>query len=158
MNPDPHRCRSHLLQHCLAAALLVLLQAGRAAADVLPPDACSVEGADCQLQGAPPSSNGLCTRSRCTRYYPVYPDAGAGAGGSGAPIYKPYEVDCLRCILGSPADAGTAGAGDSDAGTAGNGDDEGCGCGLPGTEGEGPLAAILLGLGVLALRAGRRRR
>jgi hypothetical protein len=128
--------------------LLALLQAGPAAADGVPPDQCSVLGASCQTGGAPASPIGVCTLSRCTRYYPVYSDAGTGGG---APIYQPREVDCMRCIEGSPADAGTPNEG-TGAG------DEGCGCGLPGTEGEAPLAAIMLGLGVLALRAGRRRR
>jgi hypothetical protein len=154
MTPDHHRLRSHFLPLRLAAVLLVLLQAGQAAADGVPPDECSLEGADCQIRGAPASSIGLCTRSRCTRHYLVYPDAGMAGGGSGAPIYKPYEADCLRCIVESPADAGSADAGSSEL----NGEDEGCGCGLPGADGEAPLAGIMLGLGVLALRAGRRRR
>jgi hypothetical protein len=124
--------------------LLVLLVARRAAADGVPPDQCNLEGAACQIAGGPSSPSGLCTLSRCTKYYPEYPDGGGGGG----PIYKPHEVDCLRCITGAPGDAGTADAGEA----------EGCGCGLPGTAGEAPLAIILLGLGVLALRAGGRRR
>jgi len=151
MHPDPHRSDSCLSYLRWAVALLALSLAGRAAADGVPPDQCAVEGASCQSGGAPASPVGICTRSTCIRYYPEYPDSGSGGG---APIYKPHEVDCMRCIVGSPADAGTPDAGTS----ADGGDDEGCGCGLPGTEGEVPLAALMLGLGMLALRAGRRRR
>jgi MYXO-CTERM domain-containing protein len=149
MKSDRHRSQSQLSYTRGAVMLAALLQASWAAADVAPRDACNLEGAACEIAGSGGSSVGLCTRSRCTRYYPEYPDGGGGAG----PIYVPHEFDCLRCIVGSPADAGTA-----DAGSTGNAEDEGCGCGLPGTGGEAPLAALMLGLGLLALRAGRRRR
>ncbi|HVZ34623.1 MAG TPA: hypothetical protein VG963_19475 [Polyangiaceae bacterium] len=143
------------LRRALAArtiTCLMLLRPALGFADVLPPDQCNVEGASCANAGPSARSPGICASARCTKYFPVYPDA---SGGGGGPSFELHEYDCLRCVSEQPADAGRESA---DAGNAAAGiNDAGCGCGLPGATREASLALIMACLGLLALRSGRRR-
>jgi hypothetical protein len=136
------RCRSFSTKTMMC---LALLQAKPAAADGVPPDQCNMEGSSCANAGPTARAPGICAAARCTKYFPVYPD---GSGAGGGPSFELHEYDCLRCVLEQPTDAGNEIVAS---------DDSGCGCGLVGIPREVSLASIMACLGLLTLRAGRRR-
>ena len=71
----------------IAAAVGTLaLGAGRARADVAPPDSCTSPGQPCQNAGPQYDSPGSCVATTCTRQVPA-PDGGM----------MPMTYDCNRC-------------------------------------------------------------
>jgi MYXO-CTERM domain-containing protein len=123
-----------------------------ARADVAPPDICQGEGTVCDNAGPAGTLPGICTASKCSSPEPK-PDGGV--------IIR----DCLRCLpssggaggAGGAGEAGAGGAGTAGAATGGTDDDSGCNCRLSSASAERTIAGSMLLVGLVALRASRRR-
>lgn len=125
----------------IAAAVGTLaLGAGRARADVAPPDSCTSPGQPCQNAGPQFDSAGTCVSGTCTKQVPA-PD-----GGTMSMTY-----DCNRCTA-------SGGAGGSGTGATSGSSSPSSGCTLAptGGDGDGAAAAILL-IATLVSTARRRR-
>lgn len=169
----------HRLVPWLFVSAVLFGQASPAAADVLPNDACFVEGETCDNPDGPASQGamGICQKAQCQR--PAAPGE-AGAAGDGIIVY-----DCLRCIAGggSGGESGNAGeggattggspsggapsGGSSGAGAEPNAGEAGftpilpsggCDCSVGNLRADHSLAALMLLSGLLFTRWSRRRR
>ena len=117
-------------------AAACLFAATPARADVPPPDVCQTENAVCHNAGDHYDQDGVCTASTCQK--------GSASG----------QVTTYDCLLCKPKAMGAAGS--SEVPNDEPKDDGGCSVRTLGTE-KG-IAALMLGLGVLALGISRRRR
>lgn len=125
----------------IAAAVGALaLGAGRARADVAPPDSCTSPGQPCQNAGPQFDGAGTCVAGTCTKQVPA-PD-----GGTMSMTY-----DCNRCTA-------NGGAGGSGTGATSGSSSQSSGCALAPTGGDknGAAPAVLL-IATLAFIARRRR-
>jgi hypothetical protein len=123
----------------MCAACLFVASAARA--DIPPPDACQAENAACDNAGERHDKDGVCKKATCTK--------GSASG-------QITSYDCFKCeatpVLGS---AGTSTTTETDELK----DDGGCSVGSLGKFGtEKGVAALMLGLGMVALGISRRRR
>ena len=117
----------------IAAAVGALaLGAGRARADVPPPDLCTSPGQPCQNAGAQYNSPGTCVATTCTKQVPA-PDGGM----------MPMTYDCNLCKA-------------PDAGTGGGGGSSGCAV-VAERGGAGSLAATAWLIAAVVLAISRRR-
>jgi len=127
----------------IAAAVGALaLDAGRARADVAPPDLCTSPGQPCQNAGPQYDSAGTCVATTCTKQVPG-PDGGR----------MPMTYDCNLCTANGGAGGGGAGGA---GGSTSNPSSGSSGCALAPTGSDGAGAAVLL-MGLVVVTARRRK-
>ena len=115
-----------------AAVGLLALGAGRANADVPPPDLCTSPGQPCQNAGPQYDSPGTCAATTCTKQVP---------GPDGGMMSMTY--DCNLCTAGGGDGGSHPSSGSS-------------GCALAPTGSDGAAAAVLV-MAMLVLAARRRK-
>jgi MYXO-CTERM domain-containing protein len=132
----------------IAAAVGALaLGAGRARADIPPPDLCTSPGQPCQNAGPQYDSPGTCVATTCTKQV-LGPDGGR----------MPMTYDCNLCAANGGAGGGGAGGGGAGGagGSTSHPSSGSSGCALAPTGSDGAGAAVLL-MGLLVVTARRRK-